>query len=275
MIKISSIFIFSYVFSYLNLLPYICNMVATFSITLPTSWASLSDKQLLMVYSLFARDLSAPEVKTLCLMKWNKLEVLNEHPRKTFLVKQGKREVNLTSKQIQAATAALDFLDTFPSEPIRFARIGRHRALPADFEGVPFEKFLYADNLYAGFLHTKQDILLLQMAQVLYDSDNIKPSQAQLVSIFYWFASLKQYLAMLFPHFFQPMPSDNGGNLLGGSPNLFAQLRDSTNAQIRALTGRDVTKEAFIKKMDTHRALTELDAKAREAEEYRKLSKSH
>jgi hypothetical protein len=36
-----------------------------FNITLPTSWADLSDVQLLMVYGLFARDLSAAEVKTL------------------------------------------------------------------------------------------------------------------------------------------------------------------------------------------------------------------
>ena len=250
------------------------DMGAVFNLSLPTSWASLSDKQLLMVYGLFARDLSASEVKTLCLMKWNKLEVLNEHPKNTFLVKRGKEKVLLTSKQIQEASASLDFLDSFPPEPIRLSRIGRHRALPADFENVPFEKFLYADNLYAGFLHTKSENLLLQMAQVLYDCEHIKPSQAQLVSVFYWFASLKQYFAMLFPHFFQPMSSDNGGNLLGGSSNLFAQLRDSTNAQIRALTGGDVTKEEAIKKMDTHRALTELDAKARESEEYRKQSKS-
>ncbi len=39
----------------------------TFNITLPTSWAELTDEQLLMVYHLFARDLSAAEVKTLCL----------------------------------------------------------------------------------------------------------------------------------------------------------------------------------------------------------------
>jgi hypothetical protein len=43
----------------------------TFNISLPTSWDELTDKQLLMVYGLFARDLSAAEVKTLCLMKWN------------------------------------------------------------------------------------------------------------------------------------------------------------------------------------------------------------
>ena len=39
---------------------------------------------------------------------------------------------------------------------------------------------------------------------------------------------------------------------------------------IRALTGGDITKEERIMKMDTWRALTELDAKAREAEELRK-----
>ena len=53
----------------------------TFNITLPTNWAELSDKQLLMVYRLFARDLSAAEVKTLCLMKWNSLKVLATLPR--------------------------------------------------------------------------------------------------------------------------------------------------------------------------------------------------
>ncbi len=129
-------------------------MGAVFNISLPTSWAELTDKQLLMVFSLFASERSAEEVKTLCLMKWNGLEVLNEHPQNNFLVKQGKRKVNLTSKQIQAANATLDFLDTIPSSPVRIAKIGRHRALPADFEGVPFEKYLYLENLFQGVLHS-------------------------------------------------------------------------------------------------------------------------
>lgn len=40
----------------------------TFDLSLPTSWADLSDKMLRMVYALFTRDLSVAEVKTLCLM---------------------------------------------------------------------------------------------------------------------------------------------------------------------------------------------------------------
>ena len=65
-----------------------------FNITLPTNWAELTDKQLHMVYNLFARDLSAAEVKTLCLMKWNGLKVLSQLPDKRFLIKRGKEVVN-------------------------------------------------------------------------------------------------------------------------------------------------------------------------------------
>lgn len=245
-----------------------------FNITLPTNWAELSDEQLHMVYSLFARDLSAAEVKTLCLMKWNGLKVLSQLPDKRFLIKREKEEVILSTRQIQQASSVLDYLDSFAPMPVRISKIGRHKALPADFEKVPFEQFLFVENLFQGYLNTQSDELLLQMAQVLYASDHVKPDKAQLVGIFYWMASLKQYFAGLFSNFYKPAGANSDGNLLGGGQSdLYSQLRDSTNAMIRALTGGDITKEAAIMKMDTWRALTELDAKAREAEEIRKATK--
>jgi hypothetical protein len=246
----------------------------TLNITLPTSWAELTDKQLLMVYGLFARDLSAVEVKTLCLMKWNRLQLLASLPRKRFLIKRGKEEIVLRLRQIQQAATVLDYLDSFALIPVRIAQIGKHHALPADFEKVPFEKYLYIENLFQGYLNTQSDELLLQMAQVLYASDHVKPSKAHLVGIFYWIASLKQYFAKQFPNFYKPA-TNTGDNLLDNAqPDVYRQLRDSTNTMIRALTGGDITKEATIMKMDTWRALTELDAKAREAEELRKQYKS-
>ncbi|SFW42170.1 hypothetical protein SAMN02910409_2212 [Prevotellaceae bacterium HUN156] len=244
-----------------------------FNITLPTSWAELSDKQLLMVYGLFARDLSAAEVKTLSIMKWNSLKVLATLPHHRFLIKRKEEpEVALSTRQIQQATSVLDFLDNFPPMPVRIARIGKYHALPADFEKVPFEQYLFVDNLFQGYLNTQSDELLLQMAQVLYASDHVKPDKAQLVGIFYWIASLKQYFAGLFPNFYKPASSTDGNLLGNGQTDLYHQLRDSTNAMIRALTGGDITKEAAIMKMDTWRALTELDAIAREAEEIRKTT---
>ena len=248
-------------------------MEAVFNISLPTSWAELTDKQLHMTYNLFARDLSAAEVKTLCLMKWNGLKVLSQLPDKRFLIKRGKEVVPLSARQIQQATSVLDFLDTFAPMPVRIARIDKYHALPADFEKVPFEEFLFVENLFQGYLNTQQDELLLQMAQVLYASDHVK-DKAQLIGIFYWMASLKQYFAGLFPNFYKPASDYSNGNLLGnGQTDIYSQLRDSTNAMIRALTGGDITKEDAIMKMDTWRALTELDAKAREVEELRKATK--
>lgn len=248
-------------------------MEATFNITLPTSWAELSDKQLLLVYDLFARDLSAAEVKTLCLMKWNGLKVLASLPDKRFIMKKkGEPEVALTSRQIQLATSVLDFLDSFAAMPVRISHIGKHKAIAADFEKVPFEQYLYVDNLFQGYLNTQQDELLVQMAQVLYGSDHVKPTTAHLVGIFYWMASLKQYFAGLFHNFYVSAQTGAADNAFGQA-NLFQQLNENTNAQIRALTGGDITKEAAILKMDTWRALTELDAKAKEAKEYRKATK--
>ena len=44
-------------------------------------------------------------------------------------------------------------------------------------------------------------------------------------------------------------------------------MEDVMNAELRALTGGDITKEELIKNADTWRALTELNAKARESKE--------
>jgi uncharacterized protein YbjQ (UPF0145 family) len=45
------------------------------------------------------------------------------------------------------------------------------------------------------------------------------------------------------------------------------------NAQIRALTGGDITKDEAVLSMDTWRALTELDAKAKEVEDIKRQTK--
>ena len=249
-------------------------MNAVFDLSMPTSWDELTDRHLLLVFTLLTRNgLTSPELKALCLMKWNNLSVIASLPDKRFLVKSPKQEVVLTARQIQQASTTLDFLDQIPPRPIRIKQIGKHRALPADFEKVPFQKYLFLENLFQGYLNTQSEELLLQMAQILYESDHVKPSPAHLIGVFYWMASLKQYFAEQFPNFYRPASSDNG-NLLGSeSANFYRKLTDTTNSMIRALTGGDITKEAAILQMDTWRALTELDAKAREAEELRNAAK--
>lgn len=249
------------------------------SLSLPTAWESLTDEQMRMVYHCFARGLSSPETKALCLLKWNRLTVIARTGSHKYMVRaksHGKTPLIITPKQIQAATVSLDFIDSLPQRPVRLDRIGGAEALQADFEGVPFRTWLFCENLFQGYLQNAENkevatSILRQMAGLLYPGCK-NPDEAELVNVFYWFAALKQYFSEMFPHFFMPADEVPEDNLLG-QQSLYNRLREATNAQIRALTGGDITKENQIMDMDTHRALTELDAKAREAEEYRKMAK--
>ncbi len=51
-------------------------------------------------------------------------------------------EFVIMAEQVNAAIAALDWIDRLPPMPVRISRIGKHRALPADFQEVPFETFI-------------------------------------------------------------------------------------------------------------------------------------
>ena len=75
--------------------------------------------------------------------------------------------------------------------------------------------------------------------------------------------------ANMFRHFLKPVSTDES---MPSLPSL-QQLQESMNAQIRALTGGDITKEREVLKMDCWRALTELDAKAKDYEDMRKTAK--
>ena len=235
---------------------------------LPTKWEDLSEKQLRYVLALLAQGFTATEVKAYCLHRWAGLKVLHRYG-KVWACKHDGLNFVLAAEQVERATHALDWLDNVPSMPVRISQIGKYRALKADFEGVPFETFIVCDNLYQGYLATKQDNLLDEMAKQLYDAENIQLCDKERVSVFYWFASLKALFAKVFKHFFQPAGNASGadGNMIEHGGSQYEMLQNAVNAQIRALTKGDITKEKEVLSLDTWRALTELDAQAREYEE--------
>ena len=244
------------------------NVNITVDLKLPTGWEDLTDKQLRSVYGMIAYGMSSAKLKAYCLFNWSNLKILHKYGNDWFC-KHGKQKFILTAEQVEQATHALDWLENVPSMPVRISRIGKHRAVKADFEGVPFETFIVCDNLYQGYLATKQDNLLDEMAAHLYESDDIKLCDKERVSVFYWFASLKGLFAKVFKHFFQPIDTASGadGNMIEHSGSQYELLQNAVNAQIRALTKGDVTKEQQVLSLDTWRALTELDCQAREYEE--------
>ena len=235
------------------------------NLIVPERWEDLSDKQLRYVYQLIADEFNSDELKTLCLLKWSNLKVAGRQDNGSYLLKKGKLLFELTPITLAELLPHLDWLASLPTAPVRISKINRCEALPADFSEVPFEKFLIADNLYQGYLATQDDSLLDELAGVLYGKViNLKPYER--ISVFYWMASLKDFFSRRYADFFQPMAASADGNLLG-SPT--ATVEEAMNAQIRALTKGDITKEAEILSLDTWRALTELNAQAKE---YRELN---
>ena len=241
----------------------------TINLTVPTGWDQLEDKQLRYVFGLLAQGFPSPQVKTYCLFRWTGMQVMHKYG-KGWWCKFADDEFVIMAEQVNSAIAALDWIDQLPPMPIRISRIGKYRALAADFQEVPFETFIICDNLYQGYLSAKQDALLDDLARQLYKSAKVTPTETERIGVFYWFASLKAMFARQFKHFFKPIDnaSDADGNMFEQTKSQYEQINDAVNAQIRALTKGDVTKEKEILVIDTWRALTELDALAMEYDEF-------
>jgi len=237
------------------------------NLVVPRSWEELSQEQLRYYFFVLTMCRSAAEVKTYCLCRWSGLEVLYPYGE-GFMCRHEQREFVLQPLQVAAAIQSLDWTDTLPTSPVRLERIGKYRALPADFQEVPFETFIICDNLYQGYLSAKDDQLLDDLARVLYQSAKVKPDAAERIGVFYWFASLKEMFARQFKHFFQPLSAQSDGNMFDQGRSQYEIIYHAVNAQIRALTKGDVTKEKEVLAIDTWRALTELDALAKEFEEF-------
>lgn len=228
----------------------------------PQGWHELTDAQLRYVYNLIALDMTADEIAATCLLCWSGTRVIGRQPDGAYLLKQDKLIFEVKPLAIAELLKEIGWLADLPAFPVRISSIGDGEAIAADFQGVPFETFIVCDNLYQGYLHTQKDELLDELGAILYGR-KLKLSAAERISIFYWLASLKQFFSRRFSDFFQPVAGASDGNLLG-SPNMGVVLQEAMDAQIRALTKGDITKEQEILSLDTWRALTELNAQARE-----------
>ncbi|MCM1320248.1 MAG: hypothetical protein NC217_07705 [Muribaculaceae bacterium] len=237
---------------------------------IPEGWADVNSDQLIYIYKLLAADYSSTEVKLLCLLRFNKAVVLTRAANNGFWIKYQGKVFPVTPVQMAEVLASLEWVDSFPLIPVRPSSMGLRDAVSADFEGVPFGSFLAVDNYYYGYLQTHDEALIDAIYDIVYPRKSplipaYKPQPWQRVAIFYWIASLKGWLSRKYKNFFAPVAAD-GGNLLSSSST--PDIEGAMNAQIRALTKGDVTKEQQILEMDTLRALTELDAQAREYNEF-------
>lgn len=243
-------------------------------LSVPESWEKLSQGQLKYAFRLIAAGASVAELQTLCLMKWAGLKLVC-HYADGYILKHVGEKFYVDATTFGAAVARMKFLAQLPSAPVRLERIGRHKAVDASLNEVEFQVYLFCENLYQGFIKTHDENMLQEMGRVLYGCPRRKLQPLERMNVFYWWSALKQRLAAEFPHFFVTGAQDQQDDLMGRQQDLGRQLKESMNAQIRGLTKGDVTKEKEILAMDTWRALTELDAMAKEYQELQEKYGKH
>lgn len=236
------------------------------NLQVPQSWSELTQEQLhYACFLLSSGHYEADQVKALTIIRWSKLQPKAFTPDGLQVSTEQGQQCVIRSEQLAGFLPLMDWLLAVPERPVRLEKVQGCEAFAADLQGLPFEQYLALENLYQGYIHTKNFLLLDEMTPMLYGK-KLHLTATEAYNVFLWFAGVKRMFAMRFPHFFVPSPVS--GDEVDGAT--FDKLYRAMNLQIRALTKGDITKEKEILAMDTHRALVELNAQAEEYEDLKK-----
>ena len=244
----------------------------------PRSWAEMTQEQMRYALHVIGCGMySSIEGRTLMLLHFTGIEVLNKTPGgwtcSVSIEDDGKKKTKrhfffMQSWQVQDMIGQLSFVGSYENFGCGLDTAGEFKAADKLLSGYQFGWFLSCERKYQAYLKTKEFRFLEDLARMMFmDGDSpVGDGQKEMevdtalgMSVFFWYSWIKLEFSKLFPHFFKPVDK------MGGE---FSFL-ESYNAQIRALTDGDVTKEEAVKQIECKRALTELDAKAREAEDFK------
>lgn len=181
----------------------------------------------------------------------------------------GKYWLELSSRALGYAVETMRWMLEPAKSPVRLDEWGGCEAMSAELYEASFDEYLRLENLYQGYLQTQNEETLDTMLRILYQMPDEKdlPSgrerQVGRCCVLVWMAGWKAMAGAQWPDLFCPAANATG---TGAEVDMMRVM----NAELRALTGGDVTKEREVRGVDCWRALEELNAKAREAREYRK-----
>lgn len=247
-------------------------------LTAPSSWEELQRGEIGFILKMIVAGKDNTELKVLMLLRFTGIHIEKEVDGMFRCYAYGKsgssrRHFYLMPWQVESLSHAFDWVDRFEDYSVRLDSICGNQPVDHSLHGLPFGHYLKAESYYQGFLRTKNYELLGYLGQILYrkkdgtmDGNMVMQPWEQL-HCFLWFGRVKQEMAMHFPNFYKPCR--NSGSEDVSDVDVMAVM----NIQIRALTDGDITKEALVLQMDCWRALTELDAKARDAADIKRKTK--
>lgn len=260
-----------------------------FNFKAPSSWAELSEEQLRYVLTVMSIHHDHIVIKCYLLARFCGLTVHkytrtgwkcsvkcdeNDENGDSKTGKVCERVLYISAAEILSLLKNFDFIDKFTDfRPLQRASDVLLTAVDSMLHDVSFYDYLNIEKNYQLFMLNQEDKFLQKMAHLMYrtaagsadETAHFEPYE--LLGVFMWFSSVKEYFAANFPHFFKP--AREGGELRR------VDILPAMQAQIRALTDGDVTKQQAVYNTDCWAALTELDNKAREAEEFKERNRQN
>lgn len=251
----------------------------TLCLTAPRAWCELQRGEAGYVLQLMAAGRTSAELKVMMLLRFTgiHIEKRDRYGFRCYAYRRsggGKRHFRLQPWQVESLSRQFDWVDRYEDYDVRLDSVCGHSPVNASLHGYPFGHYLNAEKYYQGYLRSRNGGLLDRLGQLLYpDKDGNMDKDMTLrpwerLHVFLWFQHVKGEFSKFFPNFFKPSAVTSG-------PVTEYDVVRAMNVQIRALTDGDITKERQVLEMDCWRALTELDAKARDAAELRKKTKNH
>ena len=249
-------------------------MMMTVNLIAPQGWGDMSQHQLsdmlkVMVYvnaittGRESKRYEESMVSLLCLLRWNNIRIVSPHGDGWILQRGNDTPFFASAERLAAASSMVGWVAEAPTSPVRIDKIGDAQAASPDLDdGTSFDTWLTCETLWQQYQATQDQKLLRLMCDKLYHTKDIVAEQWQLLGVWYWWAGVKSLCNALYPNFFKAALTENAESASDSET-----LRRNIDSQIRALTKGDITKEDVVLSMPCHRALTELDALAREYDE--------
>lgn len=239
------------------------------NLTLPTSWDKCSDSQAKIILKIIASGIasSQEELKIQIFLRLTGITPLTPPDDDgKILARIGGKVFMIYSVDIAYGATTLDWALKPPVFPWRPLRIDGRKPAPPTLDTISFGNYIAADNLYLAYISTQNKEHLLGIYRILIPAR--RPwgySDWGLYAVFNWFSSFKSWIQNEFQDLFPQADISLGNNT---SPKA---IRDNINGMLRALTKGDITAEEKILKAPCMRALTELNALAKEYNEFQKL----
>lgn len=240
-------------------------------LTLPRSWAELSEDQALYISKIILDNISELELMTRCFMRFTGIRIIPKKALPAYFWFRYKKETHL----IDADTFGnmISWLDWIKEEVKLFknpAKIGRYVGCNFKLFGISLEEYLLADQMYIAYSKSNKMEFLNKLVAICYrkktDSWNEGKKLAKWTRrfrftpkykkylVYLWFTGVKASIIETYPYIFQ---TDSGGSITS------ATAHESVLSILATLSQGDISKYNWVKRVEVHEALDMLNRKCK------------